>query len=167
MLASMLSTGLISRVLPTRSECHVKTSMKGSNLRIKIVAGESLQSSTRARVVRRQALGFGMAALVGTFTPKAQADWSGIESIELPDFGLTAPEALRRRSERLINEESAREEDFQESDLLKNLLAKTKENDKTRKRDQENKYCRRGAALNYGDCAGFKFDDDGNIIIPK
>jgi len=62
------------------------------------------------------------------------------------------------------SKDEALEAEFAESDLLKDLLAKTESKKKQRKIELENKYCRRGAEYGYGDCAGFKFDADGKII---
>lgn len=93
---------------------------------------------------------------------------AGLESIELPELpDLPTLEAMRKRADRLTKEEATREAEFEASPYLKDLLAKTEASKQTRKRALEDKYCRRGAAAGYGDCAVFekKLGKDGELVL--
>eukprot|EP00238_Polyblepharides_amylifera_P000903 CAMPEP_0196571380 /NCGR_PEP_ID=MMETSP1081-20130531/1562_1 /TAXON_ID=36882 /ORGANISM="Pyramimonas amylifera, Strain CCMP720" /LENGTH=80 /DNA_ID=CAMNT_0041888303 /DNA_START=279 /DNA_END=521 /DNA_ORIENTATION=- len=77
----------------------------------------------------------------------------------------SAPNVFKEWQDESKAEEAAREAAFEESDFLKGMLARTEANKRIRKRDLEDKYCKRGAQYGFGDCADFKFDKNGNLVI--
>uniref|UniRef100_A0A7S0N681 Uncharacterized protein n=1 Tax=Pyramimonas obovata TaxID=1411642 RepID=A0A7S0N681_9CHLO len=118
---------------------------------------------------RRHVLGVGIATLTHTLfnAPQAKAiDFSrGIESVELPEVTPPGAKMFAGWKDKRNAKDKALDDEFADSDYLKDLLAKSEANKRQRKIELENKYCRRGAEYGYGDCAGFKFDKEGNIIL--
>lgn len=153
-----------------RDQPRLVSSRQGKNVRGRVMAMAS----------RREAQLLGLGSALSLFLAN-KSDATGLESIELPP--IPQPEGLKdwqTRSQgiffvmsvflhmflhsfhaclstcmRAVIVDSA-EETFQSSDLLRTLKQKSDEKRDERKRELQDKYCRRQAELGVGDCAGLR-----------
>ncbi|KAI3426212.1 hypothetical protein D9Q98_008588 [Chlorella vulgaris] len=103
---------------------------------------------------RRQLIGLAAAAALTAVYRPAPAAAAGIESIDLPSLDLSdAVTALKARNQGVLD---SAEKTFQESDLLRTLKERSDANRGARKKELEDRYCRRQAELGVGDCGGLR-----------
>lgn len=113
------------------------------------VAAPSAQPSLQTHMSRRRQM-----ALALLLLPCQGVSASGLESIDLPT--IDQPDAYKQwRSKNQAVLDSA-EDEFQNSELLKTLKARSDEMRDQRQKEMREKNCLRQAELGVGDCAGLR-----------
>lgn len=128
---------------------HVKSGERVVSASTTTVPPPSAHRSLQTHVSRRRQI-----ALALLLLPCQRVSASGLESIDLPT--IDQPEAYKQwRSKNQAVLDSA-EDEFQNSELLKTLKARSDEKRDQRQKEMREKNCLRQAELGIGDCAGLR-----------
>eukprot|EP00890_Picochlorum_soloecismus_P005720 jgi/Picsp_1/6149/NSC_03503-R1_protein len=139
----------------TRTVHHVNSMPRVVGDQPRLVSRQRSAVIVRGRLTtsRREAQILGLGSALSLILAN-RSEATGLESIELPP--IPQPDGLKDWQARNQVIVDSAEETFQNSDLLKNLKQKSDEKRDERKRELQDKYCRRQAELGVGDCAGLR-----------
>ncbi|GMH45845.1 hypothetical protein BSKO_13808 [Bryopsis sp. KO-2023] len=133
-------------------------SKRPSNSRLYARSAKRVAHSESGAKLRSAVLGSfaGVALSFGVFVGGGHAE----------EVSMTSPfQGLQEMRERNQKKLDAAEESFQNSDILKELKAKSEANRSANKKAIENKYCFRQAEMGVGDCGGLRFIEGDKLKL--